>query len=222
MFKFTWHKNQCIRSINLTFLVAVQHRLKRASDSSVNWSETLSRWPWTSEPSLLFSPAFKNIWLFWGSVCSKNIEHIDQHFYSISEWCLYEKRIIQFSLCFLLDRFDFEALILTVTFFSSYTYLIAKENWFMGGSNRSGNGNDQALNLLFFCGHWRSSAIASRICLKSFRAKPPLPSEKKSPLIHLSDAEESIRDSVRTLLLIIDLQIQKWQGPHACECEDCH
>ncbi len=98
MFKFTWHKNQCTRSINLTFLVAVQHRLKRASDSYVNWSETLSRWPWTSEPSLLFSPAFKNVWLFWGSVCSKNIEHIDQHFYSISEWCLYEKRIIQFSL----------------------------------------------------------------------------------------------------------------------------
>lgn len=75
----------------------------------------------------------------------------------------------------------------------------------MGGSNRSGN--DQALNLLFFCGHLRPSVIASRICLKSFRAKPPLPSEKKSPSIHLSYAEESIGDSVRTLLLIIDLQI---------------
>lgn len=77
----------------------------------------------------------------------------------------------------------------------------------MGGSNISGNGNDQALNLLFFCGHLRPSVIASRICLKSFRAKPPLPSERKSPSIHLSYAEESIGDSVRTLLLIIDLQI---------------
>ncbi len=145
MFKFTWHK--IMYTINKSYiLVAVQHRLKelvtvlstdlklsRADPEPVNHhycSALLSKTYDSSEVQYVLK--ILNI--------STNISTVSLN------GVFMKKRIIQFSLCVLLDVFDFWG---THTDRHIFFFLyLSNRKWKLihGRIYRSGNGNDQALN----------------------------------------------------------------------------